>query len=108
MSAKNTPIEATAYTPDQFFDKISKSFMNQKKFLEHNKQLQVEAEINQTINSIQDFLDSYYNSDNTHYHVVTKEPIVIAKIILHFQKCGWKVDRKVVDNSIKLDFFPDS
>jgi len=102
----NKPIEAESYTVDQFISKIAEKFQNETKFLEHNKLQKIEAETSNIINSIQEFLDSHYNNENTHYLLLTKEPKVIAKVIIHFQKFGWRVERCIKDNNIKLDFFP--
>lgn len=104
----NKPIEAESYTVDQFSNKIAEGFQNETKFLEYNKLQKIEAEASNIISSIQEFLDSHYNNENTYYLLISKEPKVIANVIIHFQKFGWRVERCIKDNNIKLDFFPGS
>ena len=64
----------------------NKKFDNQEKFEEHNIQLQIEAQINNTVTEIQEFLECHYSDDNNHFMISPKEPLVIAKIILMAQR----------------------
>lgn len=84
------------------------AFINENKFKEHNRIQKLVYETNQHINLIQNFLDTYFDCENTSYHLVTKEPEVITKVILHFQKCGWTVRRKATLKTIQLDFSIDT
>lgn len=81
-------------------------FDNQEKFEEHNKQLQIESQINHLINEIQEFLETHYSDENNYFMIPVKEPLVIAKCILHFKKMGWNLNRTVEGGMIKICFDP--
>lgn len=77
---------------------------NQEAFELHNKQLQIESEIRDSILFIQEFLDTEFTDENNSYCINSKEPVVIAKTIMHFKKLNWSVVPSVDNDKIKLTF----
>lgn len=83
---------------------VAERFANERKFIEHNIELQQEAQSKPIITEIQDFLDSYYDKDNNEYIICTSEPKVIAKVVLYFKTNGWNVKLSKKEDKINLIF----
>ncbi len=84
--------------------KVAEKFANERKFIEHNKELKAEAEVKTNIQLIQEFLDVYYEDTNNGYLLALTEPKSIAKIVTHFRKMNWNVSLHSNQDKIRLIF----